>query len=367
MTRKNFIKTTLFTGLSSAMPRSLGAANDSHNIKAMLLHLGFNMWCDYLPEDMDQSVLRHGDIGTPDTVLRTRDEFWRKATDRMAERGLNMLVIDLGEGLVFPSHPELAIKGSWTADKMRAEVTRLRKVGIESIPKLNFSTHHNGWMKHYHHMVSSPAYYRFCEEVIRDVAEIFGRPRFFHIGCDEENVWNLANDGYHRSIVARTKELWEHDFLHLVRTCERNGMRPWAWSDYSWDHTDFLQRCPKSVIMSNWFYDESNGGFDLAKNNTVCRKRLKNFYDLAKAGFDQIPGGTNWAGYMREELKIGADDVIGKLVKLCRRDIPPIHLKGFLMTSWRALDTPENLAFNLKAIDLMSTALTPQDASSIRL
>ena len=327
-------------------------------IKALLLHLGYNMWCDYLPDDMDQNILRtERGRGAPDVKLRNRDDLWNKAVAHMAEKGLNMLVVDLGEGLVYPSHPELAIEGSWSPDRMRDEVRRLNALGIEVIPKLNFSTTHNGWMKHYHRMVSSPPYYRMCEDVIRDVAEIFDTPRFLHIGCDEEYAKHQASDGYHRYITVRLKELWMHDFLHLVKTCERNGMRAWAWSDYGWDHPEFYEQCPKSVLMSNWYYDESYGGFDIATNKTGCLKRLNGFYDLDKAGFEQVPCGTNWAGWKRRQLNIGADDVIGKLVKLCRRDVSPKLLKGFMMAPWAPCDTQEHLDFNIKGIDLLAEAL----------
>ena len=327
-------------------------------IKALLLHLGHNMWCDYLPDDMGQELLRTpSGKGIPDVVLRSQDALWDKAVDRMVEKGLNMLVIDLGEGLVYPSHPELAIKGSWTPERMRAEIAKLNARGLEVIPKLNFSTTHNGWMKHYHRMVSTAPYYKMCEDVIRDVAEIFDTPRFLHVGCDEEYAHHQAGDGYHRYITVRLKELWMHDFLHLVKTCEKNGMRAWTWADYGWDHPEFYTQCPKSVLMSNWYYDESYGGFELAENKTNCKKRLQGFYDLDKAGFEQVPCGTNWSGWKRRQLKIGADDVIGKLVKVCRRDISKPLLKGFMMAPWASCDTQEHLDFNLKGIDLFAEAL----------
>jgi len=327
-------------------------------IRALLLHLGHNMWNDYLPEDMDNAILkdptRTYEDGAVDTVLRNKDELWDRAVDRMAEKKLNMLVIDLGEGLIYPSHPELAIKGSWSPDRMRDEIARLNALGIEVIPKLNFSTTHNGWMKHYRRMVSTRPYYRMCEEVIADVAEIFGTPRFMHIGCDEETP---GHQWMYRFVAFRKGELWQHDFMHIVRTCEKNGMRPWAWSDYGWKHTDFYEWCPKSVMMSNWYYDEQYGGFDLSTNKTSDHERLKGFYDLDKAGFDQIPCGTNWVGEVREREKVGADDVMGKLVALCRRDISPRHLKGFLMAPWAACDTEANLKLNMRGIDLFADAL----------
>ena len=327
--------------------------NGSSEIKAVLLHLGHNMWCDYLPEDMDNGLLADH---KPDTVLRSKENLWRRAIDRMVEQKMNMLVIDIGEALIYPSHPELAIEGSWTPEKMQEEIRRLKNLGIEAIPKLNFSTTHNGWLKHYRRMVSTKEYYRVCEDVIRDTGEIFGTPRFFHIGYDEETAAH-QDGGYLRFICVRRNELWKHDFLHIVGTVEKNGMRPWAWSDYGWDHQDFYEWTPKSVLMSNWYYDECYGGFELAENKTADHKRLKGFYDLEKAGFEQVPCGTNWSGWKRREVKVGADDVIGKLVKTCRRDLGAATLKGFMMAPWASCDTEDNLAYVNHGIDLFAEAL----------
>ena len=330
-------------------------------IKALLLHLGHNMWCDWVPDDIDAAALAAGGTSGhspfPDTELRSKDDLWRKATDHAAAKGLNMNVIDLGEGLIYPSHPELSIKGSWTPERMRAEIARLNALGIEVIPKLNFSTTHNGWLKQYRRMLSTPTYYKVCEDIIADVAEIFDTPRFFHIGFDEETAHHQDNSRWGLYISVRKGEFWWYDFLHIVRTVEKNGMRAWTWSDYGWDHPDYYTRCPKSVLMSNWYYDESYGGFELAENKTQCKKRLQGFYELDKAGFEQVPCGTNWSGWKRRQLKIGADDVIGKLVKVCRRDISKKLLKGFMMAPWASCDTQEHLDFNLKGIDLFAEAL----------
>ena len=336
------------------------AATDE--IKALLLHLGHNMWCDWFPDyiDMDALSARYkGDTGfqLPDTQLRSNDELWRKVTDHAAAKGLNMIVVDLGEALVYPSHPELAIKGSWSPDKMRDEIRRLNALGLEVIPKLNFSTTHNGWLKQYRRMVSTPQYYRVCEDLIADVAEIFGSPRFLHIGCDEERAPLQNSVSRYFYVAARRDEFWIRDFLHLVRTCEKNGMRAWTWSDYCWEHPDFYERCPKSVLHSNWYYDSEYGGFEVTENKTDGKKRLMPFYDLEKAGFEQVPCGTNWVGWKRKKLNLGADDVIGKLVKVCRRDIPANHLKGFLMAPWASCDTQKNADFNIKGIDLFAEAL----------
>ena len=47
------------------------------DIKALLLHLGHNMWCDWFPPDIDTKGMEK----LPDTVLRNKDDLWRKTTD----------------------------------------------------------------------------------------------------------------------------------------------------------------------------------------------------------------------------------------------------------------------------------------------
>ena len=344
---------TLTGCLSSSARATKGPEPKEGNIRSLYLGLGQNMWCDWYPDGFDTSKIT---AGLPDKKLRCRDDIWRQATDYAAAKGVNQIVVDIGEGIVFPRRPELAIEGSWSAEKAAEEVTRLHGLGLEVIPKLNFSTTHSGWMKHYRRMVGTPEYYRVCEDVLRDVHEIFGAPRYIHIGCDEEDGdWHVMKSKTRQYVVVRRGEVWKHDFLHLVRTVEDLGARAWAWSDYGWEDPSFMTWCPKSVLLSNWYYDESYGGFDLAANKTSDHRRLKQFWQLEEAGFDQVPCGTNWAGWKRRQLGVGADDVIGKLVRLCREVVSPGHLKGFLMAPWvGGCATEKGLDKIRQAVDLFA-------------
>lgn len=361
MNRREFLKMGAGAAVGSALAGCMtakagkGPVAPEGDIRAFLVHLGHNMWCDWYPEGFDTSKIPDG---LPDRELICRDDIWRRVVDHVAAKGLNQLVVDVGEGVVFPRHPELAIKGSWSAGKLAAEVDRLHGLGLEVIPKLNFSTTHSGWMKHYRRMVGTPAYYRVCEDCLRDVSEIFASPRLIHIGCDEEDgVWHVMQSKKRQYVVVRRGEVWKHDFLHLVRTVEGLGARAWAWSDYGWEEPAFMAWCPKSVLLSNWYYDEAHGGFDPKTNKTSDRVRLRQYWQLEEAGYDQVPCGTNWAGWKRQKEKVGADDVIGSLVKTCRGCISKEHLKGFLMAPWAACDTKANEAKLLKGVDLLAAAL----------
>jgi hypothetical protein len=290
-------------------------------ILANLVHLGMNITtrakaCDPLACD---------------------DGEWRLITARMAEKGYNMILIDLNEGVKYESRPEIAVKGAWSVEKLRAELARLRKLGLEPIPKLNFSAMHDEWLGDYGRMLCTGEYYRACGDLIRECIAIFDNPRFFHIGYDEEDIRNQSN---HEHVSLRQGELWWHDFLWFVKTVEAAGSRTWIWSDWIWEHHDeFLRRCPRSVLQSNWYYDQ---GF----NERAFRwPRIKCYLDLDKAGFDQIATASN---------NVFASNA-AETVEFCERNLSDGLLKGYLMSSWRRC-LPSERDRNLEAVDLMAEA-----------
>ena len=332
LNRRDFLGAAALAAAGAALPGALRAADGKEPIRAVLMHLGYNMWSECLPPTF------RGEIEArrrPDVKLRCQDAVWKRAVDHAAARKLNMVVIDLGEGLVYPSHPELAIEGSWSVEKLRAELKRMRAMGLEPIPKLNFSATHDGWFGEYHRMLSTSPYYQACKDLIRDVMEIFDNPRLFHLGWDEEHVNYAKNCNF---AVARQKDLWWHDMLYTVKCVEDLGARAWIWSDHAWwgDPERFYRLCPKSVVQSNWYYDNQMAGFDPVENKTGDATKIKAFLKLEEAGFDQIPTGSNWRS--DEHLKAGrdADYVMKGIVDLGRKVIAPERLLGFMTAPWVA-------------------------------
>ena len=353
MDRREFIGGAAAAGAAAVMG-TLRAADGKGEIHAVLLHPGRNMWGDWkMPDEVAET---DGRKYVPDHI-RFDEAIWNETIAHMAEKGMNMVVMDLGEFMQFPSHPELAVKGSWSPDRMKAELKKLRGMGLEPIPKLNFSATHDQWLKVYHRMISTPQYYQVAKDVIRDTAEIFGTPRLFHLGWDEERVGYAHQKGH---FSMRTGELWWKDFLYTVKCAEDCGCRAWVWSDYGWRRNEeYVSKCPKSVVQSNWYYDEEVGKYSLDPKVNKHAHRLVQFHDLDKAGYDQIPCGTNWAGAgARYFQKTGGEDIIGALVPYCRRNISAEHLKGFLMAPWTNLqERGGNYDRQMRAIDLFAAAL----------
>ena len=338
-----------FLGGAAAFAAAPAFAKRPEEIRSVLLHWGLNMWGASLPPDI-KGPLVHGRLCN-DKVMFS-DKAWNLLVDDMVAKKMNMVIIDLGEFPVYPSHPELALPGSRSPDWVRGEVRRLKSLGLEPIPKLNFSTGHDSWLGEYSRMISTRTYYQVCRDVIKDAAEMFDHPRFLHIGYDEENF-----GGQQAFKCVRVDELWWHDFLYFVKTVEENGMRPWMWSDYGWDHADFVEKCPKSVLQSNWNYSDLDG-YDLSKFKPGSNrlKVFKLFLDLEKAGFDQVPCGSNWKSDRYKKEGPAVNNSIAGLVKFCRDNISAGHLKGFMMAPWADCTDVSNKT-NLEGIDLLAKAL----------
>ena len=286
------------------------------------------------------------------TELHFDESVWRTATERMAKGGLNMALIDMHEGVVYPRHPEIAVKGSWTPGKFRAEMKRLRGLGITPVPKLNFSTTHAAWQGQWRYLTSTPEYYRFCDDMIQDVCDLFDTPPLFHLGMDEEIA---AGQNAEPLLIIRQGELWWHDFDFLVRAVEKRNVRPWIWSDKQWAVQDeFAKRCPKSVMQSNWFYgrnfSDERVNLDPAKvlpkgGWASHQLSVRGYVQLERYGYDQIPTGSNWS----------CDENMQLTVDFCRRHIAPERLKGFMTASWKRCLPGEEGEKLLTSIDQIAT------------
>ena len=345
MTRRGFISS------GAAFAAAPAFAKSPSEIRSVLLHMGMNMWGEWRAPDEPKI---EGRRYTRDAIYFSED-VWNRTIDHARKRGFNMVVMDLGEFVSYPSHPELAVEGSWSADRMRREVRRLRSLGLEPIPKINFSATHHMWLKEYGRMLATKPYYRVCADIIRDVSEIFERPRFMHLGFDEEKIENQRK----RLVVCvRQNELWWHDLLWFVGQVEKLGSRAWIFSDYGWHHPEFLEKCPKSVLQSNWYYNEDAQGYDIPKMLERYQPKLRLFADLDKAGFDQVPCPSNWLSQkLKDSGRSDNADCAENVVKYCRANISPERLKGFMMASWTDCKGEGAFRFNCAGMDQLAAAM----------
>lgn len=287
-------------------------------IWANLIHLSYNMWLDRWATELPEWSRIYSGI----PKLRFDKAVWDDLVAKMAENGVNMLVIDLGDGVEYASHPEIAVEGAWTVEELKAELAKLRKLGIEPIPKLNFSATHDLWLGPYSRMVSTPKYYEVCADLISECIDIFDNPRLFHLGMDEENIENQV---YQQYVVIRQFDLWWHDLMFYVEQVEKKNARAWVWSDFMWKHQDeFLERMPKSILQSNWYYEQS-----MTPEDEPCKTYVNAYNILEQNGYDQVPAGSNHS----------TPDNFGNTVRWAKQHIAPERLKGFFQTIWRPTTT----------------------------
>ena len=283
-----------------------------------LVHFSTNLWYDIGNTRCDGSAIWKS---PGSQKLRFDRELWREYADKLLACGSNAIVIDLGDAMIYDSHPEIAVEGAFTKAEMIDELDRLNALGFEVIPKLNFSCTHDVWLGEYSRMVSTEKYYEVCRDLIDEVCELFDA-KYFHIGFDEETYEHQRDYDY---VSIRNGELWWHDLKFMAECVEKNGARALVWADYARTKPDeFVQKLPKSVIAVNWYYFNEFGEYTTDAN----RIRVQPFDILEANGFDQIPGGSS--EYYRENFEL--------LATYCKEHISSDRLLGFIQTTWCSVE-----------------------------
>lgn len=306
---------------------------------AVLVHLGTNLWFDE-GNTKGVSEEERGKVWKEPASASLR--FDRATFDsllvKFRDKGINTIILDVAEGMRYESHPELAVEGSWSREEMTAALKTMREMGFEVIPKLNFSSTHDVWLGEYSRMLSTSIYYKVVRDIIEEVAEVF-KPKYIHIGMDEENYPLQEKYDY---VVVRQNDLWWHDLYYYNECVLSVGARAMMWSDYARHKLDeFIEKCPRSIVQCVWYY--FNDYREDAEE--MHRIRIAPIKAFEANGFDQLPIGS--IEYV-EECLVG-------LVEYCAKNVSDEHLLGFGNTSWAAT-TPQWESFIEKMADVNEKA-----------
>ena len=322
------------------------------------LFIGYNAWCE---EGAFVPTTYTSPHGRASMKLRFDRHEWNKIVNKCVQAGINFVVIDIHEGLQYETHPELSAEGAFTKDELKAELARLRSLGITPVPKLNFSLTHNAWLRNYRRLATSDTYNKVCAELINEVCDVFGDIPFFHIGMDEENLYT---SGVQQYAVYRQFDLWWQDLYFLLDVLYKRGVRAAVWSDYMYEHQEeYIEKMPKDVLQFPWYYLDYWGnckgdfrGLTDEKQQygvsdiLLCEDRLRSFELLDKHGFDLIASPSNWSH----------KNNTWNMTKFCRERLTNGHLKGFMQTVWKPT-LGENRDFYYEALDLFAEAKAAYD------
>ncbi len=181
--------------------------------------------------------------------------------DQMKESGFNTVILDIGDGVIYNSHPELTRHYSVPMDDLKQFADRARELGIDFIPKLNFSRSgrnmHDKWLyphwdeKNFVRMRNE--YRQVALEIIDEIIKVCKPQNYFHIGMDED---------HHRSLAQYVETI---SFFHSY--LKSKGLQPVVWNDTAYENRDVIAQVhadkmkaaepdlPKDMTHIIWDYD----------------------------------------------------------------------------------------------------------------
>ena len=227
-----------------------------------------------------------------------------RIVEEMGALGMNMVIVDIEDGVKYESAPILERHYSAPMDDLVRLAKAARENGVEFVPKLNFSksstTVHDHWLAPYigpDYPGVRDEYFELGFKVIDEILEKCGPINYFHIGMDEDHDRSV------RQFVRDIKLL--HDYL------TKKGVRTVIWNDRLYLNRDvkaevFAEKfmaatpqLPTDIVHLLWDYDITHEGV---------------IKDLKDQGIDVwVAPGTNetnvrnWVEIAKDE---GADGMI---------------------------------------------------------
>ncbi len=219
-----------------------------NKIYAYTIQLGNNMWYD--KEQIPAEDPKHLHPRLPYRSKFNKDiKTFRLLVDHANKEGFNTIIVHIGEGYQYKSHPEIALEGAWTEDELKTEIAHIRELGMEPVPMLNFSAAHDMWLGKYERMVGTDIYKTVCLDLIDEVCKLFEGPKYFHIGMDEESY---EAQTYLDFATVRNRVVMKRDIKDFIEVIRKNGVTPWMFLDfYNVSRDDFLEVVGKDVILSD--------------------------------------------------------------------------------------------------------------------
>ena len=227
--------------------------------------------------------------------------------DAIVEAGLNLLIIDCGDGVKYESHPELAREYTVPMTHLGRLVNRAQEKGIEVVPKLNFSHsslhRHNDWFRPYNEFFDNDEYWRIAFELIDELVQTCRPRRFFHIGMDEDH--DRAHSQYIEAIV----RLWDG--------LRERGLRPIIWNDSSHGgralvHAEKSQaaekKIPKDIVQVVWDYSHAQPD--------VVGRLVSEGFEVWGAPGESPEQVSKWRQII---LRCGGQGLLGTMWVPCRR------------------------------------------------
>ncbi len=175
---------------------------------------------------------------------------FERLCDKAKECGYDKILIFTGDALEYGTHPEIALPGAWTKDELKAQIERIRSLGMEPIPMLDFSAAHDVWLGEYAYMLSTDEYYRVCADLIGELCELFGSPSLFWLGLCDENA--EAQEKYK---IRRVRDDLQkaRDTAFYIAECRKHGAKPWLGGELALTSPELFEKTVDKDVLIGGF------------------------------------------------------------------------------------------------------------------
>ncbi len=192
-------------------------------------------------------------------------EVGMQVIDAMAEAGLNLLMLDVKDGIRYSSHPELTRHYSCERETLTRLAQHAKERSIETVIKLNFSQspihQHNHWFRPHNDLFDSLKYWKLAFEIIDELLELVPGCRFFHIGMDEDHSRSYgqyveAIKTLHAGLAERKLRTliwndsacrWASAAIHRDKSLEAERLAPKDITHVFWDYDDWDPEGPSRI------------------------------------------------------------------------------------------------------------------------
>ncbi|MBI3945924.1 MAG: family 20 glycosylhydrolase [Armatimonadetes bacterium] len=250
----------------------------------------------------------------------------------LAPHKINTILLEC-QYVKWDSHPELHVPWGMEKEEVRALLALARDYHIEVIPLVETLGHVRWMFENDQHLdlaedpearfaycPSNPKTYDLVFDVLEEAVDLFGRPRFFHIGHDEFlNRGRFAAEGPCKGKAIT--DLFVADTLKLRDFLAQRGARTLIWGDVllgpkeaaDATHAPSLaearqlrERLPKDILITDWHYIPAasypslgilrDAGFEVW---AATWQRPENIHGFARAAAERGSGliQTTWTGY----------------------------------------------------------------------
>jgi len=215
----------------------------------------------------------------------------------VVDQKINMVGLEVLQGMKFDRHPEIAGPAAWSKQDVRRVVDFLRGNGVEVFPLVN-SLGHANWlvipMPQFREdgdtntlCTRHPEMRQVLEDVYNEIIEVF-TPRYFHFGLDEIR-WQTFNVAAEKR-CPRCAGLDKRDlFVEHVRWlngfAKAHNVQMLMWADMilpehgggpPFNLADTVDKLPKDIVMCDWsstlaplsLWDFKQRGFTVWKCNS---------------------------------------------------------------------------------------------------